>query len=159
MQGSTNETSNLAEEGAPGESDVPEGLNNVIQIDAGNYYSAALKSDGTVVAWGNNNLGETQVPADLTDVVEIACGGYHMLALKNDGSVVAWGANDNGQTGIPGGLSTVEKIAAGASALQLYTGLIYKSPAIVKEIKKELIDILKNKGFKNIKEAIGSDLN
>jgi hypothetical protein len=96
-----------------GESDVPAGLNNVIQIDAGDDWSAALKSDGTVVAWGQNNYGQTDVPGDLTDVVEIACGGYHMVALKSDGSIVAWGRNNYGQTGTPTTLGTVEKIAAG----------------------------------------------
>ena len=64
-----------------------------------------------------------------------------------------------GVGGVDSGKSAYEKIAAGASAVQLYTGLIYKGPAVVKEIKKELIDILKKKGFKNINEAIGSDFN
>ncbi len=64
-----------------------------------------------------------------------------------------------GVGGIDSGESAFEKIAAGASAVQLYTGLIYKGPGIVKEIKKDLISILKEKGFKNIKEAIGSNLN
>ena len=64
-----------------------------------------------------------------------------------------------GVGGIDSGESAFEKIAAGASAVQLYTGLIYKGPTIIKDIKKELINILKNKGFKNIKEAIGSDSN
>ena len=63
-----------------------------------------------------------------------------------------------GVGGIDSGESAFEKISAGASALQLYTGLIYKGPTVIKEIKNELIQILKNKGFKNIKEAIGSDL-
>ena len=40
--------------------------------------------------------------------------------------------------------------------MQLYTGLIYKGPNIVKNIKKDLIKILNNKGFKNINEAVGS---
>ncbi len=64
-----------------------------------------------------------------------------------------------GVGGVDSGESAYEKIAAGASAVQLYTGLIYKGPAVIKEIKKELIDILKKKGFKNINEAIGSDFN
>ena len=63
-----------------------------------------------------------------------------------------------GVGGIDSGESAFEKISAGASALQLYTGLIYKGPTVIKEIKNELIQILKNKGFKNIKEAIGSSL-
>ena len=63
-----------------------------------------------------------------------------------------------GVGGIDSGESAFEKISAGASALQLYTGLIYKGPTVIKEIKNELIQILKNKGFKNIKEAVGSSL-
>tara|TARA_B100001123_G_C15333466_1_gene1032002 strand:- start:3934 stop:4983 length:1050 start_codon:yes stop_codon:yes gene_type:complete len=61
-----------------------------------------------------------------------------------------------GVGGIDSGQSAFEKITAGATALQLYTGMIYKGPTIVKDIKKELIDILKKEGFKNIKEAVGS---
>ena len=64
-----------------------------------------------------------------------------------------------GVGGIDSGQSAFEKIAAGASAVQLYTGMIYKGPTIVKEIKKGLIDILKKKGFKNIVEAVGSSSN
>ena len=54
---------------------------------------------------------------------------------------------------------TAGGITAGASLLQLYTSLIYKGPLIVKNIKKELIQILKSDGFNNIKEAIGKDFN
>ena len=61
-----------------------------------------------------------------------------------------------GVGGIDSGESAFEKIAAGASAVQLYTGLIYKGPNIVKNIKKDLIKILNNIGFKNINEAVGS---
>ena len=64
-----------------------------------------------------------------------------------------------GVGGIDSGQSAFEKIAAGASAVQLYTGMIYKGPTIVKEIKKGLVDILKEKGFKNIVEAVGSSSN
>jgi len=61
-----------------------------------------------------------------------------------------------GVGGVDSGKSAFEKIAAGASALQLYTGMIYSGPLIVKEIKKDLIKILKEQGFRNIKEAVGS---
>ena len=64
-----------------------------------------------------------------------------------------------GVGGVDSGKSAFEKLAAGASAIQLYTGMIYKGPTIVKEIKKELIDKMREKGFKNIKEIIGSNLN
>ena len=63
-----------------------------------------------------------------------------------------------GVGGINSGKSAYEKIIAGASLLQLYTGLVYKGPSIVKDIKKELIKILKNDGLDNIKKAVGKSL-
>ena len=63
-----------------------------------------------------------------------------------------------GVGGINSGKSAYEKIIAGASLLQLYTGLVYKGPSLVKNIKKELIQILKENGLNNIKEAIGKSL-
>ena len=61
-----------------------------------------------------------------------------------------------GVGGISSGKSAYEKIIAGASLLQLYTGLIYEGPMVVKKIKKELIQILKAEGINNIKDAIGT---
>jgi dihydroorotate dehydrogenase len=63
-----------------------------------------------------------------------------------------------GVGGINSGKTAYEKILAGASLLQLYTGLVYKGPAVVKNIKKELIQILKEAGIKNIKDAIGKSI-
>ena len=69
--------------------------------------------------------------------------------LKNKVPIIGVGGIDSGK-------AAFEKIAAGASALQLYTGMVYKGPVIVKQIKKELINILNEQGFKSLKEAIGS---
>jgi len=62
-----------------------------------------------------------------------------------------------GVGGVNSGKSAYEKIIAGASLLQLYTGFIYRGPSTAKDIKKELIQILKAEGINNIKEAIGKD--
>ena len=61
-----------------------------------------------------------------------------------------------GVGGVDSGKAAFEKIAAGASALQIYTGMVYRGPMIVKEIKKDLIKIIKEQGFKSIKEVVGS---
>ena len=60
-----------------------------------------------------------------------------------------------GVGGIDSGKSAYEKIIAGASLLQIYTGFVYKGPIVAKSIKKELIQILKFEGVKNIKDIIG----
>ena len=60
-----------------------------------------------------------------------------------------------GVGGIDSGKSAFEKITAGADVVKLYTGMVYKGPGVVKEIKKELISILKKDKIKNIRDAVG----
>ncbi len=60
-----------------------------------------------------------------------------------------------GVGGIDSGQSAFEKITAGATVIQLYTGMVYKGPGVVKNIKKELIEILKKEKIDNIQRAIG----
>jgi len=61
-----------------------------------------------------------------------------------------------------GGISTAEeaykRLKAGASLIQSYTGLIFKGPAMVREINEGLLELMEKDGFKNISEVIGSDL-
>src|SRR6266478_5125463 len=76
-------------------------------IAAGGYHSLALKSDGTVLAWGYDSFGESTVPPNLTGVIAIAGGDVHSLALKSDGTVVAWGDNELGQSTAPANLTSV----------------------------------------------------
>ena len=111
------------------------GMTGVTAIAADVEGSMALKSDGTVWAWGENNCGQlgdgtttdksspAQVPG-LTDVTAIAISWYHALAVKSDGTVWAWGQNTFGQLGdgtttdksspvqVPG-LTGVTAVAAG----------------------------------------------
>ena len=60
-----------------------------------------------------------------------------------------------GVGGVNSGKSAYEKILAGASLLQLYTGFVYRGPSAAKDIKKELIEILKSEGISNLKDVIG----
>ena len=61
-----------------------------------------------------------------------------------------------GVGGVNSGLTAYERLKSGANLLQLYTGMIYEGPGIVKKIKSELIDILEKEKIKNISEIVGT---
>ena len=90
-------------------------LNNIIQVSGGGAHSLALRSDGTVWAWGDNFFGQlgngsfgrlfdeggsspTQV-RNLTNVIAISAGQRHNMALRSDGTVWTWGSNTSGELG------------------------------------------------------------
>jgi alpha-tubulin suppressor-like RCC1 family protein len=91
------------------EPNMPSGLSNIVAIATGYDVSVALRSNGTVVAWGWGNASD--VPPGLTNVVAIAAGTDHCLALRNNGTVALWG--DDGQTNFAAGLSNVLAVAGG----------------------------------------------
>lgn len=110
------------------------GLSNVVAIAGSARAGLALRSDGTVRAWDNNDSltlgngwgqGESLAPVPvlgLTSVTSIALGWQTAYALRSDGTVRAWGMGSSGQ--LPGhisyapvaipGLTAVSAIAAGA---------------------------------------------
>ena len=55
-----------------------------------------LKSDGTVVATGNNEYGQCNV-SEWRDIVAIVAGWDCTFGLKSDGTVVACGRNEYGE--------------------------------------------------------------
>jgi len=52
-----------------------------------------------------------------------------------------------------------EKITAGASLVQIYTGLVYEGPALVKHIVRGLKKRLQECGFKSLAQAVGTNAN
>ncbi len=108
-----NESGQLGIGASPERSNVPvavKGLTGVKAISAGANYSLALLSNGTVMAWGENESGQlgtgdttpSSVPVavkHLTGVSAISAGGEFSLALLSDGTVMAWGNDEEGQLG------------------------------------------------------------
>ena len=84
------------------------------QMSGGNNWQTAIKTDGTLWVWGDNNyglLGQNQAPAQLaalsspTQITGTTWANVHtnkqsIIAVKTDGSLWSWGYNGNGQLGI-----------------------------------------------------------
>lgn len=93
--------------------DAPEQIPNVegvVAIAGGYYHTLALRSDGTVMAFGRNGDGQlgdggtdnsdlAQVVSGLEDVVQVAAASSTSLAVTADGALYAFGANDYAQLG------------------------------------------------------------
>ncbi len=58
--------------------------------------------------------------------------------------------------GIASGAGAYARIRAGASAVQLYSALVYEGPGLVGRIKAELASLLRHDGFSNVSEAVGA---
>ncbi len=93
-----------------GQINVPFDLTNAVAVSAGSSHSLALRTDGTVAAWGSG--AGTNVPPGLTNAVAIAAGGGFSLALRADQSVIGWGY---AEVIPPVGLTQVVAIAVGQS--------------------------------------------
>ncbi len=85
-------------------------LNNVTMVMGGELHNVALKSDGTVWAWGSdvtdqlgdggttNSLWPKQV-SGLSGVTKLGSRGYHSVAVESDGTVWDWGSDRFGALG------------------------------------------------------------
>lgn len=94
-------------------------------------------------------------------------GGLSGKPLKVKSTEIIWHIYKNTKGKIPiigvGGIFNAEdaweKICAGASLVQVYTGLIYEGPSLVKKINQGLVKKMKEVGVSSITEIIGSATN
>ena len=115
-------------------------------VCSGEDFTVALKSDGTVWAWGDNTYGQLgtgktfeelpyapypmrvtglgsreskPVMSRLTLIKEIAAGFNHAMARTADGSVYAWGDNSRGQLGQNEDVYTVYEVSGGTAHVEV----------------------------------------
>jgi dihydroorotate dehydrogenase len=84
-------------------------------------------------------------------VEERATSLVRVVAERTDLPVVGVG-------GVFDAADAYRKIRAGASVVQLYTGLVYRGPAIARDINEGLLELLERDGFGSVGEAVGADL-
>lgn len=79
-------------------------------ISVGSNTSFAIKTDGTLWGWGQNDFGQLgdgtfidkNIPAQIgtdTDWSIVSAGQFHTVALKTNGNLYAWGDNTRAQLG------------------------------------------------------------
>jgi alpha-tubulin suppressor-like RCC1 family protein len=92
-------------------------LTNMVALAAGESNSLALKTDGTIWAWGNGDSGQlgnneaeptNTTPKQVlgpngagyfTNAIAVASGRRHNAAIAADGTLWIWGCNEYGQLG------------------------------------------------------------
>jgi len=87
-------------------------LTSWLTVSAGSYSStAAIKTDGTLWTWGQNNFGQLGLGnttdfsspkqvGSLTNWSKLGAGNNYCIAIKTDGTMWSWGANAFGQLGL-----------------------------------------------------------
>jgi len=95
---------------APGSAlpQLPGGV-HYLDVAWGHDHYLALRSDGEVVAWGNNLYGDCNVPPlpPGTVYTAIAAGWQHSVAARSDGAIVVWGNNSTPPPPVPPGIPCI----------------------------------------------------
>jgi alpha-tubulin suppressor-like RCC1 family protein len=110
------------------------GVSGMTAVAAGLFHTMALRSDGTVWVWGNNDAGElgngtttlstTAIQVmGVSGVASIAAGGFSCYALKSDGTLWAWGDGSfgeladgaNADSSVPVQITTISNVTSIAS--------------------------------------------
>lgn len=84
---------------------------NWSSVEADDGHTAAIKTDGTLWAWGRNAYGQLgdntsvnksspiQTISLGADWLSVSCGSRHTAAIKTDGTLWLWGFNGGGELG------------------------------------------------------------
>lgn len=103
----------------------------------------AVKTDGTLWSWGNNNLGQLGLGnttsyssprqvGSLTNWLKVSGGSYSSYAIKTDGTLWSWGNNSSGELGLgnTNGYSSPKQIGALTNWSDVAGGQVYCAYAI-----------------------------
>jgi len=133
-----------------------EALEDIVEI------VKAVRLDGVIAV--NTTISRSGLATPAAAVEKMGAGGVSgPPVLKRCTEIVAFLHERLGKD-VPiigvGGIFSAEDayamIKAGASLVQVWTGLIYEGPGLVKKINKGLAKLLKRDGFANVRDAVGA---
>jgi dihydroorotate dehydrogenase len=138
--------------------DLTEGqLDDIIEI------VAETKIDGVIAT--NTTIDRSGLKTAQSEVEAIGAGGLSGKVLKNRSTEVIRYLSTKSKSAFPiigvGGVysaeNAIEKLEAGASLVQVYSGMIYEGPSLIKRIKKGLIGYFSGKNSKSNPETVSSN--
>jgi alpha-tubulin suppressor-like RCC1 family protein len=74
---------------------MPTDLTDIVQIALSYTLAIAVRRDGSVVVWGNNQHEQCVIPESAHDICEVSIARQHVLARRHDGTVITWGKHRN----------------------------------------------------------------
>ncbi len=124
----------------------------------------ALRTNISGIIATNTTTGRNDLMTPATEVQSYGEGGLSGAPLRRRSNEIISQVFRRTRGQLPiigvGGVFTAadawDKIRAGAGLVQLYTGLIYEGPGVVKRINDGLSSILKKEGFDSLDDAVGS---
>ncbi len=135
---------------------------NFEQLDKILEVCEARKIDGYILT--NTAKFRDNLKTDKTILEKIGKGGISGQPLRQKATELVRHAYKQlkrpciiGLGGIDSAETAYERIKAGASLIQIYTGLVYEGPGLVKKINRGLVELLKRDGFTNISQAVGAE--
>ena len=118
------------------------------------------KVDGLIIS--NTTISRDSISTDTLEkgglsgkpIFDISTKQLRMAYKYTNGKIPLIGVG-----GVDSAEKAYEKIKNGASLIQLYTGLVYNGPNLIKDINEDLSSLIERDGYKNISEAVGAEVN
>lgn len=136
-----------------------EALDEVLELMAPRQISGIVATNTTITRPPSDNPDVQQIYAEAGGLSGRPLSARSTECVRHIFRQTAGKLTIIGVGGIFDANDAWDKIVAGASLLQLYTGLVYRGPGVVKEIVDGLRERLKQSGFTRISQAVGSKAN
>jgi dihydroorotate dehydrogenase len=125
----------------------------IVETVVANGLSGIIVSNTTITrpALASKHAGETGGLSG-APLMDLSTEMLRRFSLASAGRLVLIGAG-----GIGSGVDAYAKIRAGASAVQLYSAMVFGGPGLVIRIKRDLAARLRADGFSSIAQAVGKN--